>query len=67
MGKNLLSFIALLVAFSVTCGQGSSYQEKFRQATEAMRAGKLDEAGNEFASITKEFPSYKSSLDRKLR
>ena len=57
-GKNLLSFIALLAASSVTCGQAVSYQEKFRQATEAMRAGNLDEAGNEFASITKEFPSF---------
>ena len=58
IGKNLFSFIALLVACSVTCGQGVSYQEKFRRATEAMRAGNLEEAGDQFASITKETPSF---------
>lgn len=32
--------------------------EAFRRATESMRAGKLDEAGNGFASITKTAPTF---------
>jgi tetratricopeptide (TPR) repeat protein len=57
-GKAVFLCLALLSASSLTRGQGTSYQEKFHQATEAMRSGHLDEAGNEFASITKEFPGF---------
>src|SRR5215471_21821398 len=38
--------------------QAPSIDARFRAATEAMRAGKLDQAGDEFASITKDSPSF---------
>lgn len=58
MDKRLLFCLALLSASSMTLGQGTSYQERFHRATEAMRAGHLDEAGEEFASIAKDSPQF---------
>jgi len=56
-GKSLIYLVATL-APALMHAQGTSPEERFRQATEAMRAGKLDEAGGEFASLAKASPSF---------
>jgi len=40
------------------CAQNPSVEARFRQATDALRAGHLDEAGDQFASIAKDSPSF---------
>ena len=58
MGKSLLCLYTFLPATGPACGQASPYQERFRQATEDMRVGHLDDAGEKFASIVKDSPSF---------
>lgn len=56
---SLIVSIPLLVGVSRLCAQtDSSINDKFRQAAEAMRAGRLDEAGQGFALIAKSAPTF---------
>src|SRR5690348_8810850 len=51
-----MSFCCLQVLLSMSptiCAQNPSVEARFRQATDALRAGHLDEAGDQFASIAK--------------
>src|SRR5215469_16084525 len=40
------------------CAQSTSTEARFREATEALRAGHLDEAADKFATITKDSPGF---------
>lgn len=54
----MVSILSLLGA-SRLCGQTDpAVSDRFRQATEAMRAGRLDEAGQGFALIAKYAPTF---------
>jgi tetratricopeptide (TPR) repeat protein len=46
------------IAHSQTVQTSPAITERFRQATEAMRAGNLDQAGDGFASIVKDAPQF---------
>jgi tetratricopeptide (TPR) repeat protein len=50
--------VAVLVVHSQTAQTSPAITERFRQATEAMRAGNLDQAGDGFASIVEEDPQF---------
>lgn len=56
--KNLLLLHGCLLTASLICAQGTAIEQKFRQATAAMREGRLDEAGEAFGSIVKDSPSF---------
>lgn len=43
---------------TLACGQSPLTEVRFREATEALRAGHLDEAGDEFAAIARDFPTF---------
>src|SRR5467141_3293194 len=49
--------VSLTVSFAAVQG-GADVNESFRQATVAMREGRLDEAREGFAAIVKEIPSF---------
>ena len=56
---SLIVTILLLTGVSRLSGQTDpAINDKFRKATEAMRAGKLDEAGEGFAFIAKSAPAF---------
>ena len=46
------------IAHSQTAQSSPAITERFRRATEAMRAGNLDQAGDGFASIVKDAPQF---------
>jgi tetratricopeptide (TPR) repeat protein len=48
----------LEIAHSQTAQASSAITERFQRATEAMRAGNLDQAGEGFASIVKDAPQF---------
>jgi tetratricopeptide (TPR) repeat protein len=51
--------VLLLIPGRSLCGQAdSTINDKFREATEAMRAGRLDEAGERFAAVVKAAPTF---------
>src|SRR5690349_6877935 len=58
VGRGLFTLVALSVISAVASAQSVSIEERFHQATEAMRAGRLDEAGDKFAAIAKDSPSF---------
>src|SRR6266852_7667325 len=49
--------VSLTASFAAAQG-GADVNERFRQATLAMREGRLDEAREGFAAIVKEIPSF---------
>src|SRR6266567_4688221 len=53
-----VSLCALLCGVTLARTQGPSANEKFRLATEAMRAGHLDEAGKGFEAVIASSPSF---------
>jgi tetratricopeptide (TPR) repeat protein len=61
-----ISFVASLILFFLVPAvvsrsqtpQSSAITERFQQATEAMRSGNLDQAGDGFASIVKDAPQF---------
>jgi len=48
----------LLLMSATICAQDAPVVARFRQATDAMRAGRLDAAGDQFASIAKDSPQF---------
>ena len=54
----LLLLAPLVVARSQTAQLSPAITERFQQATQAMRAGDLDQAGDGFASIVKDAPRF---------
>ncbi len=56
--KNLLCLQALMLLSIRASAQGASTGQRFQQATAAMREGRLDEAGDAFASIVKDSPTF---------
>src|SRR5215831_8153530 len=60
MGRTLLSVLFGICSFaSVLQAQTSPELDlRFRRATEEMRNGNLDAAGDEFAALTKEAPNF---------
>lgn len=56
--KNLVLVHGCLLGASLICAQGAAIEQRFRQATAAMREGHLDEAGEAFASIVIDSPSF---------
>lgn len=56
--KNLLLVHACVLTASVICAQGTATEQKFRQATAAMREGRLDEAAKAFGSVVRDSPSF---------
>ena len=58
VGRSLLTLLALSLISAVASSQTASIEERFHEATEAMRAGHLDEAGDKFAEIAKDSPSF---------
>jgi tetratricopeptide (TPR) repeat protein len=58
--SSLVSLILLLLvpAYSQTPQASPAITERFQQASEAMRAGNLDQAGDGFASIVKDAPQF---------
>jgi tetratricopeptide (TPR) repeat protein len=63
MGLPLLRWtLACLFLSQLHCtlvgAQSTSTEVRFREATEALRAGHLDEAGDKFATITKDSPGF---------
>jgi tetratricopeptide (TPR) repeat protein len=52
-----LTCIVLLLLCDSSRAQVAAVNEDFQQATEAMRAGRLDEAGDRFSAITKKAPT----------
>src|SRR5882672_11329833 len=57
-GEFALCLQAWLLLATLTWAQGTTIEERFRQATEAMRAGHLEEAGESFASVAKDSPNF---------
>jgi tetratricopeptide (TPR) repeat protein len=57
-GKQALGLHVCLFVASLAWAQDSAIEDRFRQATEAMREGHLDEAGASFASIAKDSPNF---------
>ena len=55
---NCLIWLGALSTPVASWAQAPSIDARFRDATGAMRSGKLDEAGDEFASIAKDSPSF---------
>jgi tetratricopeptide (TPR) repeat protein len=56
-----LIFLSLLLVADARCQPAQmspAITERFQQATEAMRAGNLDQAGDGFASIVKDVPQF---------
>src|SRR6185369_3319320 len=54
-------FLTCVVCFSLSVqllAQDTAINEDLQQATEAMRAGRLDEAGDRFSAITKKAPTF---------
>ena len=58
MSLVLLLLVPLVVSHGQTAQPGAAITERFQQATEAMRAGNLDQAGDGFASIVKDAPQF---------
>lgn len=56
--RSLVTLLAILSMSGLAFSQSSSMEERFHAATEAMRAGHLDEAGDKFAAIAKDSPSF---------
>lgn len=56
--KNLLCLQALMLLSIRVSAQGASTGQRFQQATAALREGRLDEAGDAFASIVKDSPTF---------
>jgi tetratricopeptide (TPR) repeat protein len=56
--KHAFCLQACLFVASLAWAQDSAIEERFRQATEAMREGHLDEAGERFASIAKDSANF---------
>jgi tetratricopeptide (TPR) repeat protein len=54
----LLSCLVLLFGCNVLWAQAPSVTEDFRQASEAMRNGNLEQAGEGFAAVIKQNPSF---------
>lgn len=57
------TFITLVCALALFCSVSSPAQDAaasgdLQRATEAMRAGRLDEAGDGFAAVTKKIPTF---------
>lgn len=57
-GKYLLCLHGFVLMPVLLCAQGTPTEQKFRQATAAMREGRLDEAGEAFASVVKDSPKF---------
>ncbi len=57
VGKGLICLVATS-APALNLAQSTQMEERFHEAAETMRAGHLKEAGNKFASITKDFPGF---------
>jgi Flp pilus assembly protein TadD len=57
-GKRALCLYACLFPASLAWAQATTIEERFQQATEAMREGHLEEAGESFASIAKDSPNF---------
>jgi tetratricopeptide (TPR) repeat protein len=54
----LLLLVPVIVARSQTKQTSATTTQQFQQATEAMRAGNLDQAGDGFAAIVKQAPTF---------
>jgi len=57
-GRGLFTLLAWSLISALAFSQSASIEEPFREATEAMRAGHLDEAGDKFAAIAKSSPTF---------
>jgi tetratricopeptide (TPR) repeat protein len=57
-GRGLFTLLAWLLISAVAFSQSASVEERFHEATEAMRAGQLDEAGDKFVAIAKSSPTF---------
>ena len=53
-----LVWVSVLTASSLTWPQASGVTVEFSQATQAMREGKLEEAGTGFSSVIKQAPAF---------
>lgn len=58
VGRTLFTLVALSLISSLASSQSASIEERFLEATEAMRAGHLDEAGDRFLAIAKDSPGF---------
>lgn len=57
-GRGLFTLVVLSLISAAAFSQSASIEERFREATEAMRAGHVDEAADKFAAIVKDSPSF---------
>lgn len=57
-GRGLFTLLVLSFISGLAFPQTASMEERFHEATEAMRAGHLGEAGDRLAAITKDSPQF---------
>jgi tetratricopeptide (TPR) repeat protein len=58
LSLNLLLLVPAAVSHSQVAQVSTAIAERFQQATEAMRAGNLEQAGDGFAAIVKDAPQF---------
>jgi len=54
----MLLLVASVCGAHLACGQSAPMNERFQQATQAMRAGHLDEAAQGFQAVTAAQPGF---------